>query len=315
MTNSTETVVVAFDAAPEIHVGMRLDLAIVDVLAGRSRAQIQRFIKDGFVTVDGRLVKASYRLEGREHIVVRIPPPLPVETAPEAIPLDVIYEDDDLAVINKPAGMVVHPAYGNREGTLVNAALARWPQIASVGGRDRAGIVHRLDKDTSGVILIAKTEPARLTLMRQFAQRTIQKYYLALVEGHPPTPEGQINAPVGRDPKQRKRMAVVRGGREAVTVYRVLEWYDEYALVRAEPLTGRTHQIRVHMRFIGCPIVGDPVYGRRKGAIRLGYQFLHAAGMTFAQPSTGEKITIEALLPPDLQTVLDRLRHENGLEI
>lgn len=289
---------------------MRLDLAVVDMLSDLSRAHIQRLIKEGLITVDGQTTKPSHRLEGDEHIVVRIPPPPKIETMPEDIPLDVLYEDEEIAVINKPAGMVVHPAYGNREGTLVNAALAHWPQIAQVGGKDRAGIVHRLDKDTSGAIIIAKSEPARLALMEQFAARTVHKCYLALVNGHPKTSEGQIKAPLGRDPRNRKRMAIVRGGREAVTLYRVLEWYQEHALIQAEPQTGRTHQIRVHLRFIGCPIVGDPVYGRRKRTIRLNRQFLHAAAITFTQPDTGEAVTVEAPLPSGLESILDRLRRE-----
>ncbi len=300
-----------FEATPD-HAGQRLDVALVAWLTELSRVHVQRLIKTGCVTVDGGgTAKPSLKLEGGEQISVRIPPPPTIETMPEDILLDVLYEDDDLVAINKPAGMVVHPAYGNRTGTLVNACLARWPQIAAVGGKDRAGIVHRLDKDTSGVILVAKTEPARLALMRQFELRTVHKHYLALVEGHPKTPDGRIDAPISRDPKQRKRMAIIRGGKEAVTLYRVLTWYEAHALLRAEPQTGRTHQIRVHMRFIGCPIVGDSVYGRRKKNVnlRLNRQFLHAAHIEFTQPRTGEAIAIDAPLAPDLQAVLDRLAH------
>lgn len=298
-----ETVVVFRAEGP----GVRLDVAVVKALADLSRTHAQRLIKEGLVTVDGRAARPSHRLEGGERIEVRIPPPPPDDTTPEPIPLDVIYEDAALAAINKPAGMVVHPAAGNRVGTLVNALLARWPQIAGVGGRDRAGIVHRLDKDTSGVILVAKTEPARLALMAQFEARTVQKRYIALVHGHPPTPQGLIEAPIGRDPKQRRRMAVVRGGREAASVYKVIAWYKDCALVEVIPQTGRTHQIRVHMAFIGCPIVGDPVYGRRKERLGLKRQFLHAAGLEFTSPATGERVKVEAPLPTELMNVLEQL--------
>jgi 23S rRNA pseudouridine1911/1915/1917 synthase len=306
MRDCKETVVVFQARTPR----ERLDRAVVAALGELSRAHIQRLIKDGLVTVDGKTCKPSYRLAGGEQVTVRIPPAPPAETAPEPIPLDVIYEDDDLAAINKPAGMVVHPAHGHSAGTLVNAILARWPQTAAVGGRDRAGVVHRLDKDTSGLILVAKTEAARLALMQQFEARQVKKRYLALVEGHPETPQGRIEAPIARDPRQRKRMAVVRGGRPAVTVYRVLTWYAEYALLEAQPLTGRTHQIRVHMAFIGHPVVGDRVYGRRKQRLGLKRQFLHATSLTFTSSSTGQPISLEAPLPPDLQAALARLDHE-----
>jgi 23S rRNA pseudouridine1911/1915/1917 synthase len=297
----------------DAQIGERLDLVIVELLADLSRAHVQRLIKDGLVTVDGQPSKPAYRLEGSEQVTVRVPPPPPSDVVPQDIPLAVLYEDAHLAAIDKPAGMVVHPAYGNRDGTLVNAILARWPQVAEVvagdapGSADRAGIVHRLDKDTSGVILVAKTEPARLALMKQFEGRTVQKHYIALVDGHPSTAEGRIDAPIGRDPKNRKRMAVVRGGRESVTVYRVLTWYAEHTLVRAEPKTGRTHQIRVHMSFVKCPIVGDTIYGRRKPSVPIKRHFLHAAGIAFTHPATGEPLTVEAPLPPALQHVLDRL--------
>src|SRR5258708_11086853 len=217
-----------------------------------------------------------------------------------------------MAAINKPAGMVVHPAVGHATGTLVNAILARWPQIAQVGGEGRAGIVHRLDKDTSGVILIAKTEPARLYLMTQFESREVQKRYLALVEGAPQTQTGEIDAPIGRDANERKRMAVVRGGREAVTQYRVLHTYkgtpesEGFCLLEAFPKTGRTHQIRVHMAFIGHPIVGDTVYGRRKPRLGLKRHFLHAESIALVTPG-GQPLTLHAPLPPELQIVLDAL--------
>jgi 23S rRNA pseudouridine1911/1915/1917 synthase len=289
-------------------VGERLDKALTARLGILSRVQIQTLIRDELVTVDGRPVKASYRIEGGE--VIRVKIPLPEEEQgpkPESIVLDILYEDESVAVINKPAGMVVHPAYGHTSGTLVNAVLARWPQIAEFSEPERAGIVHRLDKDTSGAILVAKTEAALESLRAQFKTRAVTKRYLALVEGMPDTPDGLVDAPVGRDPGQRKRMAVVRDGREAVTEYHVLETYAGFSLLEVLPRTGRTHQIRVHLAFVGHPVVGDTVYGRRKQSIKLKRHFLHAASLTFARPDTGEPVTVEAPLPVALQNILDKL--------
>lgn len=301
-------------ADPDI--GQRLDKFVTDHLATLSRAKVQQLIKDGHVKLDGKPGKASYRLEGGEAISVFlseniVAPDWGASTPAEALPLSVLYEDEQMAAIDKPAGMVVHPAAGHSTGTLVNALLARWPEIASVGGENRAGIVHRLDKDTSGVILVAKTEPARLKLMAQFESREVQKRYLALVEGLPKTPTGQIDAPIGRDPNERKRMSVVRGGREAVTVYRVLQSYaladERFTLVEAFPKTGRTHQIRVHLAFIGHPIVGDIVYGHRKARLGMKRHFLHAESITLISPGTNRQIAIRAPLPGALQLTLDKL--------
>jgi 23S rRNA pseudouridine1911/1915/1917 synthase len=301
--------------------GERLDKVITDRLAGPrgpslSRVRVQQLIKEGFVTVNGRAGKPAYRLEGGEQVIVELapsivaPPDANANVQPEALPLDVIYDDPVMAAINKPAGMVVHPAVGHLTGTLVNAILARWPQVAQVGGEERAGIVHRLDKDTSGVILIAKTEAARLALMAQFAARTVQKRYLALVEGVPETQSGQIEAPIGRDPDRRKQMAIMptnRGGREAVSQYRVVHQYDGFALLEVFPKTGRTHQIRVHMAFIGHPIVGDAVYGPRKPRMKLGRHFLHAESISLRAPLDDRPLSLHAPLPAELQAVLDRL--------
>lgn len=288
--------------------GERLDKLLAGQLEDLSRSQIQTLIREGLVTVSGHQVKAAYRPGSGEHILVSVP--LPEENdhpLPEAIPLDVVYEDEAAAVIDKPAGLVVHPAYGHLSGTLVNAVLARWPQTAVFGPVERAGIVHRLDKDTSGVILIAKTEAALEDLREQFKTRQVHKRYLALVEGIPDAPDGLIDAPIGRDPNQRKRMAIVHDGREAVTEYHVLETYAEHSLIEALPLTGRTHQIRVHMAFIGHPIVGDSVYGWRKQRIRITRHFLHATSITFVSPHTHETVTVEAPLPAALQDILDKL--------
>ncbi len=289
--------------------GIRVDKYVAEAVPELSRAAAQRLIDEGRIRVNGAIVKASYRLEPGDTISVEIPPPVEVSIAPEAIPLDIVYEDADILVVNKPAGMVVHPAFGHAGGTLVNAVLAHCPDLAGVGGELRPGIVHRLDKDTSGLIVVAKGDAALRNLQAQFKGREVQKAYLALVEGHVSPPAGLIDAPIGRDPRARKKMAVVpRGGREAQTEYRALEFYDAHTLVEAHPLTGRTHQIRIHMAFIGHPIVGDPVYGFRKQRTKAPRLFLHAARLAFRLPSTGEWREFQAPLPDDLAAVLTRLR-------
>lgn len=289
--------------------GERLDKYLAQAISDLSRAQVQRLIAAGRVTVNGVSVnKASLRLEAGDEVVIRVPPPESTEVHPEAIPLSIVYEDDDLLVIDKPAGMVVHPAHGHRSGTLVNALLSRYPQLAEVGGAERAGIVHRLDKDTSGLILVAKNEAAQKELQRQFKHHAVEKVYLALVEGRLEPEQGLIDAPIGRDKQQRKRMAVVRGGRQASTVYRVIERFEDHTLVEARPQTGRTHQIRVHFAFIGHPLVGDPVYGYRRQHLGLGRQFLHAQTLSFRLPSSGEVVEFHSPLPDDLRRVLVDLR-------
>ncbi len=304
MTEFYETVELTAESA-----GERLDKYLAACVDYLSRAQIQALIRQGLVTVNGGPAKASLRLEGGEIIRLLVPPlEAPAEPEPETIPLQVLYEDEHVAVVDKPAGMVVHPAFGHRSGTLVNAVLARWPQIADFAEPGRAGIVHRLDKDTSGVILIAKTRLALDSLRAQFKARQVHKRYLALVEGIPGTSEGVINAPIGRDPKRRKQMAVLREGREAITEFRLLETFAAHSLLEAWPKTGRTHQIRVHLAFIGHPVVGDTVYGRRRQTLRLSRHFLHAASVTFTLPGTNTQITVESSLPSALQRVLDSLR-------
>ena len=288
--------------------GERLDKALAARFEDLSRVQIQDLIREGMVTVDARPVKASYRLEGGETISIKIPvPEADQEPLPETIPLVILYEDEQVAVIDKPAGMVVHPAYGHSSGTLVNAVLGRWPEVARFSAPERAGIVHRLDKETSGVILIAKSAAALENLREQFKARAVEKRYIALVEGIPQTPEGLIDAPIGRDPNQRKRMAVARGGRDARTEYRVIETYAYHSLLEAFPKTGRTHQIRVHLAFIGCPVVGDNVYGPRKQRIKMKRHFLHAAAITFTLPGDEKRLTVESPLPASLQNILDKL--------
>mgnify|MGYP002621646107 CR=1 FL=1 len=291
--------------------GERLDKLVAAHLPDLSRTQVQAIIRSGQVTVDGEAVKPGIKLRGGEHIRVTVTEQAAPVVEAEAIDLNVVYEDDELAVIDKPAGMVVHPATGNESGTLVNALLARWPQIASMDDPDeRRGIVHRLDKDTSGLLVIAKTAEALRRLMAQFQARTVEKTYLALLERTPRTTTGRIEAPIGRDPKQRKRMAVLRSGKPAVTEFNVIDdnFRDHAALVEFNLLTGRTHQIRVHAAFINCPVIGDRVYGFRKQRIRMKRLFLHAHRLSFDHPTSGERLTFESPLPGGLRAVMDKLR-------
>jgi 23S rRNA pseudouridine1911/1915/1917 synthase len=292
--------------------GERLDRALATALPQLSRAQIQRLIKEGQITMGGKATKASHRLEGGEQLRVRLPEPVETALIPEAIPLDIRYEDEDIMIINKPAGMVVHPAPGHERGTLVNAVLSHAPDLPGVGGEKRPGIVHRLDKNTSGLIVVAKHDVALRGVQRQFKQRSVRKVYLALVEGHIQPSEALIDAPIGRDPRQRKRMAVIPPNRSArarpaQTSYKLVDRYGDFSLVACYPLTGRTHQIRVHLAFAGFPIVGDAIYGRRKQRLPLKRHFLHAAELTFRRPSDGESVTFRAELPPELQQLLEEL--------
>jgi 23S rRNA pseudouridine1911/1915/1917 synthase len=288
--------------------GERVDRLLAAELEELSRSAVQRLLKKGLVTLNGAPVKASHRLAAGDLVCVHLPPPPAVEIHPEPIALNSLYEDKSLIVIDKPAGMVTHPAYGHTSGTLVNALLAHYPPLAQVDDPTRAGIIHRLDKDTSGVIVVAKTEATRLALQAQFKAREVHKTYLALVEGHPEPAQGIIKAATGRDPNHRKRMAVVRGGREAITAYRVLEFFDQHSLVQAEPKTGRTHQIRVHMAFIRHPVVGDRVYGYRKQRLPLKRHFLHAHCIRFRHPETDQELEFCADLPDELIDILFRLR-------
>jgi 23S rRNA pseudouridine1911/1915/1917 synthase len=288
----------------------RLDKVISTHVPDLSRALAQRLIKDGAATVNGHPSKPSYRVQTGDEIVVHVPIELPEQVLPEDIPLDIIYEDDVLLAIDKPAGMVVHPGAGHTSGTLVNAVLAHCPQITDVGGADRAGIVHRLDKDTSGLLLVAKDDATHAALQRQFKRRQVTKTYLALVEDHVHPREGIIEAPIGRDKRQRKKMAVVRSGREAQTTYRAIEYFANHTLLEIRPHTGRTHQVRVHLAWLGYPIVGDAVYGHRRQRLLRSRHFLHAARLRFTHPATGEEIELEAPLPSKLVNVLDQLRKQ-----
>jgi 23S rRNA pseudouridine1911/1915/1917 synthase len=291
--------------------GGRLDHVLVERLPGLSRSRLQALIRDGALTVDDRpITKPGHRLEGGELLQLSIPRSSPSAIEPESIPLDVIFESDDVLIVNKPAGMVVHPAVGHARGTLVHAALGHAPDMVGVGGETRPGVVHRLDKDTSGLILLAKHDAAHHALQRHFKDRTVDKTYLALVDGHPPTPSGRIEAPIGRDARHRQRMAVTAPGkgRAAVTSYDTREAFPQHALLEVRPLTGRTHQIRVHLAFLGCPVVGDPVYGRRKPTVPVGRQMLHAWRLRLCLPGEAEARQFEARLPADFLAALAGLR-------
>ncbi|MGB3714209.1 MAG: RluA family pseudouridine synthase [Candidatus Promineifilaceae bacterium] len=298
--------------------GERLDKVLANELTELSRSQCQRLISDGMVTVDGKMAKASQRLKGGERIEVIIPEVVETKIVPQPIPLDIRYEDRDIVIVNKPAGMVVHPSLGHESGTMVNALLAHCPDIAGIGGERRPGIVHRLDKETSGLVVVAKNDRSLQLLQEQFRQREVKKIYLALVEGWISPSEMMIDAPIGRDPRGRKKMAVIPAGssarsREAVTYVLVIERYrdaekGEYTLVSCRPVTGRTHQIRVHLDYATYPIVGDKVYGRRKQRILADRHFLHAAELSIRHPSDGTDLTVQAPLPQELQDALEALQ-------
>jgi 23S rRNA pseudouridine1911/1915/1917 synthase len=299
--------VFVFEGGPS----QRLDKFLVDCLPELSRSRIQNLIKDGFVQVNGALPhKAGQVLEAQATIQVFLPPPKPSDLTPEAIPLEIVFENDDLLVVNKPAGMVVHPAAGHQASTLVHAALAHAPEMEGIGGEQRPGVVHRLDKNTSGLILLAKNDPTHRWLQDQFRLRKIEKVYLALVDGRPPTPNGRIEAPIGRDPKARKKMAVVplEKGRPAFSEYHTLETFADHTLLEVHPITGRTHQIRLHLAFVGCPVVGDTIYGKRHSTIPLERHFLHAARLTVRLRDAKQPSTFEAPLPPELSRLLEQLR-------
>jgi len=293
--------------------GTRLDVFLAKIAELRlSRSQVQQLIRDGRVRVDGRPAKPSLRLAAGAEVEVILPPPAPPDLRPEAMPLNIVYEDEHLVVLDKPAGLVVHPAPGHPGGTLVNALLAHCgSELAGIGGVLRPGIVHRLDKDTSGLMVVAKSEAAHRGLSAAIKARKVERAYLALAFGELKPDVSTVDAPIGRHPVQRKKMAVVeRGGRPARTRLRVLERFPGYTYLEATLETGRTHQIRVHLAFIGHPVVGDPVYGRRQGNLGLNRQFLHAARLSFTHPVSGKELSFSSSLPQDLALVLARLRQE-----
>lgn len=292
----------------------RLDKFLVQRLPEFSRARLQGLIADGFVLVDDTPAKKSGQMiDPGAHVIVRIPPPTPSALTGENIPLDIVFENNDLLVVNKPAGMVVHPAAGHETGTLVHAVLGYEPDLEGIGGEERPGVVHRLDKETSGLIVLAKNERAHRWLQDQFRLRTVEKTYLALVDGMPPTPSGRVEAPVGRDPNHRKKMAVLPPGkgREAVSEYKTLEVFKQHTLLEFHPQTGRTHQIRLHCAFLGCPIVGDVIYGRKKPTVNLDRHFLHAARLKIVLPNETTPRTFEAPLPVELTVALEEARSKH----
>jgi 23S rRNA pseudouridine1911/1915/1917 synthase len=289
--------------------GERLDTFVARRCPELSRSHARRLIDDGLVSVNGRHGKASERVTAGLSVRVTIPPPETIDLAPEAIPLTIMYQDADIIVLDKPAGLTVHPAPGHPSGTLVNALLAACVDLRGIAGTLRPGIVHRLDKDTSGLMVVAKNDRAQRALQQQLKDRQVHKTYVALVHAVPRPREGVIEAPIGRHPKNRKKMAVVAGGREAITKYRVREEFagGRYSLLEVEPVTGRTHQIRVHMSALGHAIAGDATYGRRSDLIAR--QALHASKLAFAMPLGGRAIEFESPLPPDIREAVERLRN------
>ncbi len=295
--------------ASEESKNQRLDAFLASSLDGLTRSQATRLIESGEVAVNGRAVSKSYKLAGGEDIAVTLPEPEPVEAVPQDIPLDVVYEDADVIVVNKPSGMVVHPAPGHPDGTLVNALLYHCAgTLSGVGGALRPGIVHRIDRDTSGLIIAAKNDAAHQYLSAQLADHTLARTYECIVVGALREDRGTVNAPIARHPTDRKRMAVVAGGREAVTHWEVIARYPGYTHVRCRLETGRTHQIRVHMAYIGHPILGDTVYGAKKEVPGLTGQCLHAVGLRFLHPRTHEVMELSCPLPEEFTRMLQKIR-------
>ena len=285
--------------------GERLDRFLADRCADLSRTRIKRLIADGEVTVEGLPSNAGFRLKSGQSVTIRAPDPVPSHILPQNIPIDVIYEDDHMLVVDKPAGMPAHPGVGHPDSTLLNAILGIRPKVASVSGTLRPGLVHRLDKDTSGLMVVAKTDHAHSSLAGQLKSRTVDKGYLALVVGRLDPAEAIIEAPIGRDPSDRKKMSIIEDGREASSRYRTIAPLRGCTYVDVRPKTGRTHQIRVHFASIGHPVFGDATYGFADP--RLARQFLHAASLEFEHPATGKRVGFESPLPDDLRAVLDEL--------
>ena len=284
----------------------RIDKVLAEKLANYSRSQIQLWLKEACVKIDGVVVKANYKVQKGDRITIQIPEPETLDLISENLPLEIVYEDADVAVINKPQGMVVHPSAGHPNGTLVNALIYHLNSLSSINGVIRPGIVHRIDKDTSGLLMVAKNDQAHEDLAKQLKDKTSLRKYVALVHGVIPHDKGVIRAPIGRSTVDRKMQAVVDNGKDAVTHFQVLERYEDYTLVEIQLETGRTHQIRVHMQYIGYPLVGDPVYGLKR-TIKGNGQFLHAKLLGFTHPSTGEKMVFEAPLSEIFKKTLAKL--------
>jgi 23S rRNA pseudouridine1911/1915/1917 synthase len=302
--------------APEA-AGLRIDTYLTSKLDGLSRTRIQRSIEDGDILVNDGTVKSGYRVSAGDKVEIDIPPAPPIEIVPEAIPLDLVYEDDDLIVVDKPAGLVVHPGAGNWTGTLVNALVYHFDQLSGAAGRIRPGIVHRIDKDTSGLLVVAKNDPAHERLSDEFRDRQVSKAYIALVYGRVKEARGEIETRIGRSPNNRTRMAVVKEprGRTAHTTFEMMQQFSDFSLLRVRIATGRTHQIRVHMAHIGHPVVADAVYGTgreklirdtnlRRAVNELGRHFLHSAELAFRHPLSGEQLSFTSPIPPKLASFL-----------
>jgi 23S rRNA pseudouridine1911/1915/1917 synthase len=291
----------------ENEVDLRIDKLLASKIADLSRSFIQGLFEEENIRVNGKIVKSKYKVKLKDKIELDIPEPEELKVEPEKIDLDIVYEDSDVIVVNKPQGMVVHPAPGNYSGTLVNALLFHCKDLSGINGVIRPGIVHRIDKDTSGVIVAAKNDNAHNNLAKQFKEHSIKREYYALVEGRIKKEGGTIDAPLGRHPNDRLKFAVVKGGKHAVTHYEVIEVFSGYTLVKCILETGRTHQIRVHMSFIGHPLVGDPVYGIKKQKFSLKGQMLHAKKLGFIHPSKGEYMEFDSELPEYFKNILNKL--------
>ncbi len=288
----------------------RIDKLLADIIEDVSRSQIQSWLRDEHVQVNGAPVKSNYKVQRDDYISWSIPEVKPLELEAESIDLDVVFEDQDVIVVNKPSGMVVHPAAGHERGTLVNALLYHCDDLSGINGVERPGIVHRIDKDTSGLLMVAKNDKAHESLVQQLMNKSVERRYVAIVHGSISHEYGTVDAPIGRDPKDRQRMAVVDGGREAVTHFQVLEHFADFSYVECKLETGRTHQIRVHMRYINHPLAGDPKYGPRK-TLELDGQALHAKSLGFTHPRTREWKFFEVEPPEEFNTTLEYLRNKD----
>lgn len=292
--------------------GVRLDSYITKKLNDLSRANIQRLIEDGNILVNSAKQKISYKVNSGDKIEITIPEPKKIDLKPQDIKVEIVYEDNDIIVVNKPKGLVVHPAVGNPDGTLVNAIMNICKDsLSGIGGEVRPGIVHRLDKDTTGLLIVAKNDKAHINLSEQIKNREVKKIYIALVRGNIPENEATINMPIGRSTKDRKKMAVVKNGKEAVTHFKVIDRFKNYTLLEIKIDTGRTHQIRVHMAEIGYPVVGDMVYSNGKNEFGVEGQMLHAKSLDFKHPITGRNMHLEAELPKYFKDIIDKLKQES----
>ncbi len=299
----------AFIIEPD-HDGQRLDAFLGDMIHGVSRSYIQKLIQADQVTIEGvKKIKKNVRLEAGMEVVIEIPDPEVLKVEPEDIPLNIVYEDDDLMVVNKPQGMVVHPAPGHHRGTLVNGIMFHADRLSSINGVVRPGIVHRIDKDTSGLLMIAKTDHAHHSLAAQLKEKTTQRIYWCVVHGRVHSDEGTVEGPIGRNPKDRMKMAIVPGGKEAVTHYKVLKRFKNHTLLQVQLETGRTHQIRVHMASKGHPLVCDPVYGPKQSKFKHVGQILHAKTLGFVHPTTEKFMTFDSDVPEYFQKILNKLEN------